>query len=298
MASDSYVVARIVGGLGNQMFQYAAGRALALRLGIPLLVDTSAYSAYRLHRYGLDSLNVDARAAPWHCRLGGKALDLLHHLRLSPQRYLQLVGVQRLAEPPDLAFAPELLTAIPAGPVYVDGYWQNQRYFMDHEAQIRHEFTLRPPLMEEYARIKNQLRSECPCVSLHIRRGDYVSDIRTTATHGVMAEDYYHAAIARMREHIGPDFRIAVFSDDIQWARTNLCFGYETLFVEGDTRAPHIDLFLMASCHHHIIANSSFSWWGAWLNPDLYKVVIAPQRWFHTTQLLSAEICPQPWIRL
>lgn len=135
-------------------------------------------------------------------------------------------------------------------------------------------------------------------MSLHVRRGDYVSDARTHATLGVCSLDYYRAAVRYIADHVeAPEF--FVFSDDIAWAQANLELGHPCHYVDHNRGAEsYNDMRLMSLCRHHIIANSSFSWWGAWLNPRADKVVVAPARWFAGGNRVVDDLFPPGWVRL
>lgn len=135
-------------------------------------------------------------------------------------------------------------------------------------------------------------------VSLHVRRGDYVSDARTHAAHGLCSIDYYRAAVRYIIDRVeAPEF--FVFSDDIAWARGNLDISHPCHYLDHNRGAEsYNDMRLMSLCHHHIIANSSFSWWGAWLNPRDDKIVVAPARWFASGNRRLDDLFPPGWVTL
>jgi hypothetical protein len=180
------------------------------------------------------------------------------------------------------------------GNVYLDGYWQSEKYFKDIESIIRSEFIVKT--MSDPA---NEAMSERICgtesVSVHVRRKDYVSDSATSRIHGGCSLAYYYAAAERIARAVAePHF--FVFSDDAQWARENLDLKYPTTFVtHNGPDKNYEDLRLMTLCNHHIVANSTFSWWGAWLsiNPD--KMVIAPRKWFAESDLDCRDLIPDSW---
>lgn len=131
-------------------------------------------------------------------------------------------------------------------------------------------------------------------VMLHVRRGDYVSNAKTLRVHGVCSIDYYRRAIGVARERLGQP-RFFVFSDDLAWSRENLPLGDDAVFVEGNAEAPEMDIFLMAVCRAHVIANSSFSWWGAWLATTDAPLVIAPDPWFDSPDVSAVDLIPASW---
>jgi hypothetical protein len=192
-----------------------------------------------------------------------------------------------------LRFDPNMLLV--AGHVYLEGYWGNEKYFKEIDVIIRHEFTLRDPLGPENEDMA-RLISSGEAVSIHVRRGDYISDAATHSFHGTCSLEYYQKAVQMMSKTVAnPCFY--VFSDDIEWCKRNLKFDYPMVYVEQNgIGQAHKDLFLMSRCRHNIIANSTFSWWGAWLNPNRNKIVVAPRRWF-SAKVGSHDLVPASWIR-
>jgi hypothetical protein len=286
------IVTKLVGGLGNQMFQYAVGRALALRRGAELRIDRRSFAEYKLHAYGLDCFRAEVQDAPPEAlpALGGEGF-----VRRSIRR-LGLGTRLRTYHEPDFAFHPEVL-ALPDD-TYLEGYWQSERYFADVADAIRADFQVaRPPSAENAQWL--QMVASTPSVSLHVRRGDYVSNATSSLVHGACSIDYYGRAIAWYRERLGePVF--FVFSDDPAWVREHLPFGASRhhFVANNDASTNYEDLRLMAACRHHIIANSTFSWWGAWLNPSPDKQVVAPLRWFRTDAIPEQDVVPAVWVRL
>ncbi|HEY0977967.1 MAG TPA: alpha-1,2-fucosyltransferase [Flavobacteriales bacterium] len=293
----SKVITRLMGGLGNQMFQYAAGHALARRLAVPLLLD----------RTFLDQRGPQVTWTPRHFELGvlrapitfateaevrraRLELDDVQHRRwkrLLPMFFKDACFVERVRIH-DPAF--EQLTA----PVYLDGYWQNERYFSDTAEALRHELFL--PAAEPAPRNADLMEQMGSCVSasLHVRRGDYVSLPEAASFHGVCSVDYYQDS-ARWLVEQGVD-HFFVFSDDPDWVKTNIDLPGPATHINHNTGAEsHWDLFLMKHCRHHIIANSSFSWWGAWLGEPAGKIVVAPERWLAGSDAPDG-IIPPTWI--
>ncbi len=295
-ATAPLIIARLNGGLGNQMFQFAAARALALRTGATLKLDVSAFRRDKLRRYDLGDYAL-ANSVPF-------ASDAeLSQCEQKKARGLALIGKAlgaRGAAIPAIREAhfhydPALAAAQP--PAYVVGYWQSERYFADHVAQIRRDFTPRAPLERENARLADVI-SGSNAVSLHVRRGDYVSDAKTQAVHGVCGLDYYARAMARIEAQVLRPHYI-VFSDDPDWTRANLTSAHPMTFVTANPPERGFrDIQLMSLCHHHIIANSSFSWWGAWLNARADKLVVAPEQWFASGGKDARDLVPSAWVRV
>lgn len=276
MADQKIVTVAISGGLGNQMFQYAAARALALRSDAEVRLDLSFYRRRRHRQFELDAFPIvaaeAARAGFW-ARIAGS--------RPAP-RYRE----------PGPRFDPALLELVV--PVVLEGYFQSARYFEGSAEAIRRE--LAPPAAEDSESLAiAQAMRDAGSTALHVRRGDYVSNTRANATHGTCSVDYYRGAMERLPGD-GPVF---VFSDDIDWARVNLPDVRRLVFVgRSGPRSGLADLWLMTLAQHHIVANSSFSWWGAWLAEPGRGMRFAPARWFADTALDDADMVPPEWIRV
>ena len=279
------------------MFQYATARALALRYDVELLLDVSGFKNYDLRRYELDQFAIDARVATQEDleRAGvvprpSSPVNLL----LKRMKFYRPVNVLH-----EESFTYDARIESTAIPVYLDGYWQSERYFASIADILNKDFTLKDKFDAANADLMAQIaQTGNRAVSLHIRRGDYVSNPQTTQYHGVCSLDYYRAAVQHVAERVGePHF--FVFSDDHDWVRANFNIGHSTTLVQvnGPDRGGW-DMALMKACHHHIVANSSFSWWGAWLNPSLDKIVVAPQRWFSGASHDTRDLVPSTWTRL
>ena len=174
-------------------------------------------------------------------------------------------------------------------PVYLEGYWQSDKYFQDVSTQLRREISLKA---NGIAPIE-----DANAVSLHVRRGDYISNPVTNQFHGASSVTYYQAAIDYITQHISqPHFYI--FSDDMEWVKQHLPLPQSVTYVSNGQLHDYEELVLMSHCQHHIIANSSFSWWGAWLNPSDQKIVIAPKQWFNNSAFDTTDLIPAAWIQL
>lgn len=291
------VIVKLLGGLGNQMFQYATGRMVAHRLGVSLLLDTSDFAHYDLRRYELGEWSIEGRVA---------TPDELDHIGVSVRSPSWLIRLERalgLASPlnkfseASFSYDPGILKV--KAPVYLSGYWQSDRYFFDVAELLRREFRLKQPVDEANREMAKRIREAgVKAISLHIRRGDYVTNSQTAHYHGVCSLDYYRAAANYLALHVTePHF--FVFSDDLVWVSENLKLGHAMTLVDVNGADRGVwDMALMMACRHHVIANSSFSWWGAWLNPHADKIVVAPKRWFSGASLDTRDLIPASWIRL
>ncbi len=291
------IISNILGGLGNQMFQYAAGRALSLSNHTELRLDISGFESYKLHHGFLLNRIFSLPAAIASQRdirkvLGWQASPkprrILLHPRLSWLRNKGLIVEPHFNFWSGLAAAPS--------DCYLHGYWQSEKYFADHADTIRADFAFDRPLDERNRQMVKMMR-QSNAVSLHVRRGDYASDPRTLSTHGLCPLEYYRAAVKIVADRVAsPSFFI--FSDDIAWAKENLEISMPCHFIGHNQGAEsYRDMQLMSQCRHHIIANSSFSWWGAWLNPDPQKIVIAPRKWFADGKAVE-DLMPENWLQI
>ena len=294
------IVCNLVGGLGNQMFQYACARALSLDLRVPLKFTTDNFGAYNSHNgFELDrvfGLKLEIASGKDLARLMGWRRSLLILRRALTKRPFSWLASQRFIAEPHFRYWPALLERARHGG-YLQGYWQSERYFFTHAARIRTEFTFKDDFQGANLQIADAIL-QGSAISIHIRRGDYVSNPKALAIHGICPPDYYHAAIETLRLRC-PGARLFAFSDDPQWVSQVLLPRYPDLVLVDHNKGKesYNDMRLMSMCHHHIIANSSFSWWGAWLNPKPDKMVIAPGRWFANGRD-TCDLIPEEWERI
>jgi hypothetical protein len=189
------------------------------------------------------------------------------------------------------------LTMDPAKDACLVGYWHSERYFSAVADELRPLFQLRDEARGRNAELLARMAAE-PAVSLHVRRGDYAANPATKAFHGLLGASYYQAAVARMQE-LAPGARFYVFSDEPAWVRENLQLPEGSVMVDHNGEAAQEDLRLMSACRHHVVANSSFSWWGAWLDPRPGKLVLAPRHWFRPESGVNdRDLVPSSWERL
>lgn len=289
------IISNVIGGLGNQMFQFAAGRALALERGVELKLDVSGFEGYELHQgFQLQQAFQGAFSAASQSEvgamLGWQRGPLAQRLLSRPA----MAGVRRAC----LVVEPHFqywngLRSVPT-PCYLKGYWQSERYFQAHAATLQADFSFRSALEGNNLALAERMRQQ-NAISLHVRRGDYVSNQRAATLHGACSPDFYRAAVQHMLDRVhSPVFY--VFSDDMPWVKQHLQLSVPTHHVEHNSLA-FDDMQLMSLCKHHIIANSSFSWWGAWLNPSPSKIVLAPKQWFAQPRCLD-DLLPAAWVTL
>ena len=276
------IVVQLQGGLGNQMFQYACGRAVALRAKKNLVLDLRCYMNHMQHRhYGLHHFNIQAQT-----------IYSLEQLRIICKQ--QQIDKIPLFIEPHFHFAPQV-AALRDSVALVDGYWQSERYFYDVAATIRQDFVPISGSISVAAQQLSQIVGKTLSIAVHVRRGDYVSVPLYAKVHGALPLRYYQAAFQAMQSKF-PSAHFFVFSDCPKWCRSAFAqYTNLTVVENGPEQKAHEDLWLMSQCNHHIIANSSYSWWSAWLNPKPDKMVIAPARWFRGADHDTRDLFPASW---
>lgn len=289
------IISELAGGLGNQMFQYAAGRALSVRLNVPLRLDISGFDSYQLHNgFELSRIfNIDSEI------IGEEELNQVLGIhsrwrRFLKKSYLSFIRTKQLICEPHFHYWSELNHL--SGDCYLTGYWQSEKYFLDAVDLIRKEFTFKEPLDYRNEEIATKVSQE-NSISLHVRRGDYVSSALNLSIYESCSPDYYARSIDYITRRV-PAPKFYIFSDDLSWVMENLKIDFPHVYIDINCgKNSFKDMRLMSLCQHHIIANSSFSWWGAWLNSRVDKIVIAPKRWFKSS-LDTRDLLPEDWIRL
>jgi len=290
------IIAKLKGGLGNQMFQYALGRVLSLKNSDTLKLDASGYGERggdTMRHYTLDKFSLDVEMAT---RDEIQKLKYPFGIVSKGWRFFKFKFLRQF----NAGFYPCILRK--KGDIYLDGFWQTYKYMPGHEDTIRNDFGLRDPISQSAAAIAEKIKGgNGSTVSLHVRRGDYISSPRENAYHGSYDNDYYSLALKRVATELAKrsisTFQVFVFSDGMDWVKENIKIPYPTIYVP-DNIPDYEQLTLMAKCDHHIIANSSFSWWGAWLNPNMDKTVIAPKRWVKKSEWRHKDTVPPAWIRI
>lgn len=286
------VIVSLLGGLGNQLFQYAFGQRLAAQWQVPLMVDgfllssrwLAAVRHYTPRPYELSIFGIDPPTT-------SPANLIRAAMPFVSDTYL-------LRETADL----KTISANPRPPakrVFCVGYWQSESYFISAESAVRERFTFRQTPSDYSRRIADQMAAVANPVFVHVRRGDYVSNANASQYHGFCGEDYYRRAIAHLRNRM-TDAHFFVFSDDLPWVARQLgdVLGPAT-YVDGNVGPDSWqDMQLMSRCRHAIVANSSFSWWGAWLNPEPNRIIIAPKNWFAVDKSAHPPIVPPNWVTL
>ena len=268
------------------MFQYALGRRLSIEYQTNLALDVNAFSkdplrSYRLHNFQLGNHRVlETTFSPG---LRSLVKRVGSSLRWKDKRYLE----------PHFHYDERVLQ-VKSG--ILRGYWQSEKYFSSIRQILLQDFSPKRSPRSEILSILKDIDG-CEAVSIHVRRGDYVNNINALAYHGLVNVNWYLSAINHIKERVS-DARFFIFSDDIGWVKHNFPATEDFRFIDASPDGfEHEDMLMMSRCKHQIIANSSFSWWAAWLNVNVDKVVVAPKQWFQNQTVNTNDLLPVSWLR-
>lgn len=292
------IVVKLKGGLGNQMFQYAIGRNLSIILGKKLFLELGSFEPENVipsetpRKYELGIFNFNHLKAGQtvlkrvkgyqNSNLVGKIFN-----RIFPSRQFKIIDDHN-------AFSTDELKRFKV--VLIDGYFQSENYFIENAHTIRQDFEFPKETGIRNLEMKKKITGS-DAVSVHVRRGDYVSNASAFIHHGVCSREYYDKAIQLMKNS-APEAPLFYFTDDVDWVRTELMPMFPGELVSDANRNAHDDLFLMSCCKHHIISNSSFSWWGAWLGGRIDSKTIAPMNWYANKGINISHLIPSSWIQI
>jgi hypothetical protein len=293
------IIVKLQGGLGNQMFQYACGRAVSLKHSVPLYLDVAGFPDHNDRVYNLDMFNIKAQIATEEL-----IIDLMYKETTLLDKLKTKVLFKTIKKSFSSKYFPEKEPCVydcsifnVEKDVYLHGYWQSEEYFKGISNILKEDFTLKNPLSKKSKEIADMICSS-DSVSVHVRRGDYVSNPQTNKVHGTCDLSYYLKAVEIIASHVN-NSHFYVFSDDPDWTKDNLQIDFPVTFINhNDVSKDYEALILMSLCKHQIIANSSFSWWGAWLNKNDKKTVVAPERWFAIEERNKKnDIVPATWTK-
>lgn len=284
------IIVKIIGGLGNQMFQYAYSKNLEQK-GYKVKIDISSFETYKLHGYQLDYYDIDLQ-------ISTKEENDKFYKNNIFFKILKKIGFNfsKSIGEKSLLFDHRLLEIEDNN--YVDGYFQSENYFKNIRETLINQFIIKQEILNYTNEIKDKIVNSKNSCSLHIRRGDFINSTNISI-HGSCNLNYYKNAI-KFLEGKEDNIDYFIFSDDINWCKENLEMK-GIVFIESEVkRLPHEDIYLMSLCKHNIIANSTFSWWGAWLNQNQNKIVITPKKWFADNELerQSKDIVCESWVKI
>lgn len=288
----SKIIVSLYGGLGNQLFQYATGYALSRRLNCDLVFDLAWFdSAHTFRRTTPRKFSL----APFHLSVEQQNIGLKTPWRKINGLIFKKSKQTKIFREKTPLFDPVLFEN--QAPLWLDGYWQSPKYFEKWSAEIKEKIGTPIGINKRSEEMLFRIvTSESICV--HVRRGDYVSNKKAQDFHGLCSLGYYREGVNRTRKNFKTP-HCFVFSDDLAWVRENFDVGvpFTAVDINGPDEA-HQDLWLMAACKNFVIANSSLSWWGAWLGRDPNKEVVAPFEWFKNKPDLAKDLIPESWIRI
>jgi hypothetical protein len=280
------------GGLGNQLFQFIIGYILAKKNKINLRINIERYNSYN-RQFELDRFPEIRK------------LNIVKIKDHKLYKILKILGVykvinyffydNKIFENSPFIFNEDFLKEKIVKNVSITGYFQSEKYFIHYKKIVLKLFRfpkIKDKLHQKYLNLINNKNS----VAIHIRRGDYLNDPKVRYIHGILGSDYYKKSISYIKKKLKNPF-FFIFSDDIELVKKNFSFFNNKKYIFIDTKSSINDLYLMSNCKHFIIANSTFSWWGAWLSKNKYKIVCAPKRWLRA-RISTPDIIPESWIKI
>jgi hypothetical protein len=289
----SDVIVRLKGGLGNQMFQYAAGLALAERLGTRLSLDCSRIGIDPDRKFALAPFGISAKEQS-HNAMSERNGYLIKYISKWIPRTIDIFNPKIFFES---SFRYDMAFERIKKPLILEGYFQSERYFSPISKLIANTFVVREEASKQARDLLDEIKmNESICV--HIRRGDYISNPAANAFHGICSLEYYYEAISLIADNLSRP-QCYIFSDDPAWVKSNFKGTVPSKLVDIHTSdQAHEDLRLMSACRYFVIANSSFSWWAAWLGSDLQKRVIYPREWFKNYSQDTTDLIPHDWLTI
>ena len=291
------ITVKLQGGLGNQMFQYAFARSLSIKTGIPFQIDNTELEQgkdfVKERRYSLSVFNINS-----------KIINKKEHRYFTQERkhpfFTKIKRRLGIFVPKVVSQASDLSTFDPLPfineDVYFDGFYQEEEHFIENANVIRNEFKLKVKLSDEVQSIITNMQS-CESVILQVRRGDYVTNPKTQRHFGLAGKEYFDAGLDYIKSKTNKELVLFVVSDDIEWCKNNLNFPFKTNFVSRPEIKDYEEVIIMTNAKYLIISNSTFGWWGAWLNTNVNKIVVAPKEWFKNPAL-KAKVVPEQWIKI
>jgi hypothetical protein len=273
------LIVKLKGGLGNQLFQYAFGRRLAKQRGEELSLNTAGLVNDPAGRaYALAEFNIKATV-----------------INQADSLIMKLAGLitKKVFRRFNIGYNPRLLDSTASS---FEGFFSSYKYAEPIRAELLEELSLAKDFETKYHDLISEMQAVASA-AVHVRRGDYVNDAKTKKIHFICDLAYYTQALALIKSKISaPVFY--VFSDDIAWVKENFPANEKMVFVSGPEAKDYEELILMSRCRHNIIANSSFSFWGAWLNQNPDQIVIAPKKWNNRYDKHYQDLLPSEWLRL
>jgi len=296
------VVISVKGGLGNQLFQYALGYTLATRFKKNVRFDTSYYNIQEsenatmrellLPYFDIDNFEISFTNDAFNFT------NIFVKIKRQFERMFFPYYKRSYIEDQSGIFDPNIFKI--RNSTYLDGFWQSPKYFVEVGDGLRRQLVLKNKLSASAATFSDLIKKSHTSISLHVRRGDYLS--KYSHIYHTQTNNYYSESINHILNNLGAEnITVFIFSDDIEWCKANMQLSYNHVIIDDSSIGTHEEMVLMSQCDHNIIANSTFSWWAAWINNNPHKMIIAPKKWF-TDPYKNVEyinsIYPSSWICL
>jgi len=289
------IITKIIGGIGNQMFQYAIGRAMAIKNNATLILDTYDYKTYR-RPYYLYNFQIAENYLSDNDALCFRKYEYKYSPSLIWQNIKTIQRRKyRLEKPSErLKFIPEFLETANNDYVYLNGYWQNEKYFKQIRKVLCEDFNLKEKHKIDETNIFLRAK-KLESIAIHFRRGE---DQVNKPLYGVPPLEYYHNALKMINTKFQGNTHAIIFTNEPEWVKSNFKPQTSHEFAHDACLSDFQELFLMANCKHHIIANSTYSWWGAWLSDQNSGITIAPKIWFANNKYDAEGLYINNWIRM
>ncbi len=290
------VIVRLIGGLGSQMSEYAYAKALESK-GYDVKIDSSTFEFYTLRGYELDKYNIDLECSTKEENDRYRPNNIVIKIL---SRILNKIGINilslKVVREKSLMFNQKLLEI--NDEAYVIGDFFSEKYFKDIRSTLLKQFSIKGRPSSYMKDMEVKISEAANSCFIHVRRGDYFHNKRVNKVHGVCGVDYYQNAAKYVQSQVG-SLQYFIFSNDIEWCKENLKIDNATYMENQERASPHEDIYLMSLCKHNIIDHSSFCWWGAWLNQNENKIVVAPKKWFSNEKLQkqSRDIYCESWVK-
>ncbi|MFH1004508.1 MAG: alpha-1,2-fucosyltransferase [Bacteroidota bacterium] len=292
------IIVKLMGGLGNQMFQYAAAKYLSIIHNTSIKLDLSYLNAdtngaYTKRKYELGILNIKEDFATKNDINPYKKIAENFYLR-NIHKHFSFLFPYKYGKEYGHGYNKNFVK-FPSS-TYLDGFWQSEKYFKPIEKIIKEEFIFNNSLSGLNEAMAKKINN-CESIGIHIRRTDYITNKQVMRYHGTCDLDYYYRAIDIISRKVSLPC-LFVFSDDSEWVKQNFKSNCPFVCIDNNSNADFEDMRMMSMCKHNVIANSSFGWWASWLNNNPDKIIVAPIKWFNNTTVNSKDIIPEEWIKI
>lgn len=289
------IIVKLMGGMGNQMFQYAFGRSISLKKGVTLkldldfLLDRTPKKKFVFRDYDLTIFNCKPQIL-----IEKDKKSFFGSFLMGNKYFNKLLPVKNRKFYTESHFEYDTNVLKLNEDIYLEGYWQSYKYFSEFESTIRKDFSFKHKFNEEEDLINQKILST-NSVCINVRRADFLNN----SFHGVCNEEYFYKGLNYINNSES-ELNVFVFSDDIEWCKNNLNFEFPTNFIDHEYAGEKFQSYLqlMTNCKHFIIPNSSFGWWAAWLANFSKKIVVAPKKWFSDSNINTKDLIPDDWIRI